>query len=146
MKKTGYVIAKNKSLQEFFVASSAYDRPRWVPLAEATVYPTADIAQTASTKLYKSSGAYEARLASYADLMEAFGSEKQSVGAPVADEVPNDQVTDDEDQMVAQVQGVEDVGADAEVDVNSDEDLNDEEDQTDIETMVDRELGNEPED
>lgn len=156
MKKTGYVIAKNKSLQEFFIASSAYDRPRWVPLAEATVYPTADIAQTASTKLYKSSGSYEARLASYAELVEAMGrddapafpgEEDQSIGAPVADEVPNDQVTDDdEDKMTAQSQGGDDLDADSEMGMGGDEDLNDEEDQNDIEGMVDRELGNEPED
>lgn len=153
MKKTGYVIAKNKSLQEFFIASSAYDRPRWVPLAEATVYPTADIAQTASTKLYKSSGSYEARLASYAELVEAMGrddapafpgEEPQSIGAPVADEVPNDQAAD-EDKMTAQSQGGEDPDADAEMGM-SDEDLDDEEDQGDIEGMVDSELGNEPED
>jgi hypothetical protein len=58
---SGYLIARSKSRSEFFTASSAYDRPQWKPLGEATVYPTADLAQSAVTKLFKN-GCYEARL------------------------------------------------------------------------------------
>jgi hypothetical protein len=61
MKTQGYVIARNRGRDQFFTSSSAYDRPKWIPLAEATVYLTAELAQTAFTKLARS-GAYECRI------------------------------------------------------------------------------------
>lgn len=61
MKKNGYLIAQNKAKSGFFTSSSAYDCPKWMPVNEATVYPTAELAQNALTKLFQN-GAYAARL------------------------------------------------------------------------------------
>lgn len=58
---TGYIIARNRAKKEFFTSSSAYDRPRWITVAEATVYATAELAQAAAIKLAKK-GSYEARV------------------------------------------------------------------------------------
>lgn len=59
--KTGYVIAQNKSAKNFFTSTSSYDRPNWISVTEATIYPTAEIAQAAITKLWKN-GSYSACL------------------------------------------------------------------------------------
>lgn len=155
MKKTGYVIAKNKGLNEFFTASSAYDRPRWVSLAEATTYPTAELAERASTKLYKSSGAYEARTIPVQELMEARGRDMSYSEQPFDDSdpsgiMPDGAVGDEMDatgneDMVAAQQGADpsfDPEADDEIGLATDR-PDDEEDQGDIENMVDRELGDE---
>ena len=56
--KQGYVIAKSKLQKEFFTATSAYDRPRWTPITEATVYVTAELADRALKKLIKN-GQYQ---------------------------------------------------------------------------------------
>jgi hypothetical protein len=61
MNKEGYVIARNRARKEFFTSSSAYDRPVWTPVTEATVYVTADLAHKAVVKL-ATRGAYEARI------------------------------------------------------------------------------------
>lgn len=63
MNNEGYVIARNRARKEFFTSSSAYDRPVWTPVAEATVYMTAEMAQAAAVKLAKR-GAYESRIVS----------------------------------------------------------------------------------
>lgn len=150
MKNTGYVIAKNKGLTEFFTASSAYDRPRWVSLAEATNYPTADMAQTASTKLYKSSGSYEARLVSVQELKEARGRDMSYAEQPYDDSdeagiMPDGEVgASDDNKMVAKQQG-----SDPTIDPEADDELgladegrpDDAEDQADIEDLVNTELG-----
>lgn len=140
MKKTGYVIAKNKSLGEFFISSSAYDRPHWVPLSEATAYPTAEMAQAATTKLYKSSGAYEARLISFNEAMDfAFpDAAEQDIGLDSVD-------SKEKKRMVAQSQGMDpsiDPDADDEMGLADEDRPDDEEDTADIEGMVDSELGN----
>lgn len=68
MNNEGYVIARNRARKEFFTSSSAYDRPVWTPVAEATVYLTAEMAQAAAVKLAKR-GAYESRIVSLKEAM-----------------------------------------------------------------------------
>mgnify|MGYP000456302116 CR=1 FL=1 len=51
--KKGYVIAKNKLAKEFFTSTSAYDRPVWLPMTEATAYPTVEMANAAMQKLIR---------------------------------------------------------------------------------------------
>lgn len=68
MNKEGYVIARNRARKEFFTSSSAYDRPVWIPLSEATVYVTAELAQRAAVKL-ATRGAYESRIVSLAEAL-----------------------------------------------------------------------------
>lgn len=65
--KRGYVIAKNALATDFFTSASAYDRPKWIPLAEATVYPTAELADNAAKKLYKN-GSYSAKIVSLQEM------------------------------------------------------------------------------
>lgn len=97
MKTQGYVIARNRGRDQFFTSSSAYDRPKWIPLAEATVYLTAELAQTAFTKLARN-GAYECRII---PVKEAFEFQ-------MPDEAPEEDMGAEPDQM--------------EVDIVSDED------------------------
>lgn len=61
MRTEGYVIARNRKVDKFFTSSSAYDRPSWIPISEATVYLTPELAQKAAIKLAKA-GAYECRV------------------------------------------------------------------------------------
>jgi hypothetical protein len=61
MSKQGYLIARNRQIGAFFTTASAYDRPRWVALDEATKYMSVDMAQAALKKLL-GYGAFEARL------------------------------------------------------------------------------------
>lgn len=157
MKKTGYVIAKNKGLNEFFTSSSAYDRPRWVAIAEATTYPTAELADLASKKLYKSSGAYEARVVPVQNLSEARGRDMSFAEQPYDDSDPEGVMPDGEvggvgdemdasgeDKMVAKDQGSDpsiDPEADDEIGLADEEHPDDAEDVGDIEDMVDQQLG-----
>lgn len=160
MKKTGYVIAKNKSLLEFFTASSAYDRPKWVTVNEATAYPTAELAQTAATKLYKSSGAYEARIIAVQHLQEARGRDMSYTEQPYDDSDESDIMPDgaiggaegtearSAPTMTAKVQGdaespeADDQGmVDPDHPSDDDEDHDDEQDREDIETDVNASLG-----
>ena len=156
MKKTGYVIAKNKGLSEFFTSSSAYDRPRWVSVNEATTYPTAELADLASKKLYKSSGAYEARVVPVQNLTEARGRDMSYTEQPYDDSDPEGVMPDggvgDEmdaagnDKMIAKDQGSDpsiDPEADGEIGLADEEHPDDAEDVGDIEDMVDRQLGDE---
>lgn len=158
MKKTGYVIAKNKGLSEFFTSSSAYDRPRWVSIAESTTYPTAELAERATTKLYKSSGAYEARAVSIQELTEARGRDMSYTEPPYDDSDPSGEMPDGElggempdgedgiNKMVAKDQGSDpsiDPEADDELGLADEEHPDDAEDQGDIEDMVDQDLGDE---
>lgn len=164
MKNTGYVIAKNKGLNEFFTSTSAYDRPRWVPISEATTYPTAELAERASTKLYKSSGAYEARAVPVTQVMEARGRDMSYTEQPYDDSDPRDTMPDggavgddtgmDVDismsngkgKMVAKQQKSDpsfDPKADDKMGLADEDRPDDEEDTADVENMVDRELGDE---
>lgn len=74
MNKQGYMIAKNRTISNFFTASSAYDRPIWTSVQEATIYPTAELANNALTKLLKN-GAYSARLVEAASMQFEFPDE-----------------------------------------------------------------------
>lgn len=106
--KRGYVIAKNALTTDFFTSASAYDRPKWLPLAEATVYPTAELADNAAKKLYKN-GSYSAKIVSLQEM-------QLEIEPMDGDELPpEDEMTlggegndigaegegDDEDEMVA---------------------------------------------
>ena len=74
MNKQGYLIGRSSSAKEYFTASSAYDRPQWVSLAEATVFPTAEMAQSAAKKLWQY-GVYSASPVMVAEAMKALPSE-----------------------------------------------------------------------
>lgn len=74
MNKQGYVICHNRNVGEFFTASSAYDRPQWVSLKEATVYPTPELAQAASKKLWQY-GAYSAASVLVQEALDKFKDE-----------------------------------------------------------------------
>lgn len=102
MKNQGYVIARNRARNEFFTASSAYDRPQWKPVAEATVYPTAELAQSAVVRLAKH-GAYEARLMHVSETFE-FELPPQDGGEPEQMEVDMMPGKDGDVEMVAQTQ------------------------------------------
>lgn len=80
MSKPGYVIAKNKAVNAFFTSASAFDRPSWVGVNEAKVYPTPELAEKAAKKLY-GYGAYEARIVTVSEAM--------------AFELPDENVSDD---------------------------------------------------
>lgn len=157
MKNTGYVIAKNKGLSEFFTSSSAYDRPRWVSITEATTYPTAELADLASKKLYKSSGSYEARVVPVQAITEARTRDMSFAEQPYDDSDPAGAMPDGEsggvgdemdaagnDKMVAKDQGSDpsiDPEADDEIGLADEEHPDDAEDVGDIEDMVDQQLG-----
>lgn len=84
MKKQGYVIGQYKAASKFFTTTSAYDRPQWVDLKEASVFPTADMAQQAAKKLWKY-GAYTANLISISEMYDDTEGELDSVvGEPSA--------------------------------------------------------------
>ena len=104
MKKQGYMIAQNGTTSAFFTSSSAYDRPVWTSLQEATTYPTAELADKALQKLLKN-GAYSARLVEAASMdFELPPDEEQDPNAlPPSDELPPEEGTegDDEEDMVA---------------------------------------------
>lgn len=68
MRTEGYVIARNRKVNQFFTSSSAYDRPSWIPVTEATVYLTPDMAQKAAVKLARN-GAYECRVVTVQEAM-----------------------------------------------------------------------------
>jgi hypothetical protein len=61
MNRKGFAIAQNRDTTGFFTSSSSYDQPKWTPLKEATVFPTAELAQRALSKLL-TYGAYSARI------------------------------------------------------------------------------------
>jgi hypothetical protein len=95
--KQGYGIAQNSTTKAFFTSSSAYDRPSWLSANEATIYPTAELANLALTKLLKH-GAYSARLVEAGSMQFEFPDE-----GPNKDQPPITQTTDDasDDEMVA---------------------------------------------
>lgn len=70
MTTEGYVIARSRtSSKQYFTSSSSYDRPRWIPAMEATVYHSPELAQKAAVKLGVA-GAYGARVVSLKEAME----------------------------------------------------------------------------
>lgn len=70
MSTQGYVIAKSLKAPQYFTAKSSYDRPVWTSLDEATVYPTAEIAQLCVGKLFKR-GSFAARVVSVNEVFTA---------------------------------------------------------------------------
>lgn len=117
-KKQGYVITRSKSLKEYFTASAAYDRPQWVKLDEATIYPSADAAQQAAKKLWMK-GSFAAKVQSLTELVDI------EMEMPPKKEV-NNEPEDDKEEMVAARQS-----DDLEAEVKS---MGDDEDEMDDET------------
>jgi hypothetical protein len=81
MKKNGFLIAQNKSEKAFFTAASAYDRPQWVPVSEATSYPTAEIATAAWKHLLKNNS-YSATIVEAASMQIDFPDEGPNKDEP----------------------------------------------------------------
>jgi hypothetical protein len=88
MNNEGYVIARNRARKEFFTSSSAYDRPVWTPVTEATVYPTADMAQKAALKLATRGSAYEARIVSLKEVLTLDDLKMASARGDTVDKAP----------------------------------------------------------
>jgi len=106
--KQGYLIAKNTLVKEFFTSSSAYDRPVWKPLAEATVYATAELADAAAKKLYRN-GEYSAKIVSLQEMNLSFEPIDREEPAeeelpPVSDEMGDEGSGEPGDEMVADEQ------------------------------------------
>jgi hypothetical protein len=91
MKNQGYVIVRDKTASKFFTTSSSYDRPQWVPLEEATVFLSPDMANAAAKKLWKY-GAYSAKLVPLEELASNYDriepSEITTDDDPTLDELP----------------------------------------------------------
>lgn len=88
------MIAQNSIANTFFTASSSYDRPKWLPISEATTYATAELADKALVKLLKH-GAYSAKLVEATSMEFEFPDE-----GPNKDQAPITK-TDGEDEMTA---------------------------------------------
>ena len=103
MNKVGYLITSTIKPKTYFTASSAYDKPNWVGLTEATKYVTADIAESAMKKLIKN-GVYAVRLVSVQEAMEFEFPDEQpqtpidSVDAPI-DGQDNEMVAQNQDDV-----------------------------------------------
>lgn len=99
MNKAGYLITSTITPKTYFTSSSAYDKPQWVGVNEATKYVTADIAELALKKLIKH-GVYQCRLVSLQEAMDfEFPDEKpRDRPAEVSAEIDKD------DEMVATTQ------------------------------------------
>lgn len=61
MNQIGYLIQNLLDKKTYFTSSSAYDRPTWVEASKATSYVTAELAESAKTKLIRN-GIYSIRL------------------------------------------------------------------------------------
>lgn len=106
MNKAGYLITSTITPKTYFTSASAYDRPSWVGINEATKYVTADIAELALKKLIKH-GVYQCRLMSIQEAMDfEFPNEKpqeevSSVSAPIDDEDGDEMVAHDQEEVCA---------------------------------------------
>jgi hypothetical protein len=86
--KQGLIIARSKSRNEFFTASSSYDNPKWTSLEEATTYYSAESAEAAVKKLWMR-GHFAAKIKTLAEMELEF-------------EMPDDRdVRDDREPIVA---------------------------------------------
>lgn len=97
MKQTGYLIANSMRRDSYFTASSAYDKPMWVPLKEATKYITAELAESALKKLLKN-GTYAVRLVALQEAMSFDFPDEKPEAPPAAIEAPID---GEDDSMIA---------------------------------------------
>jgi hypothetical protein len=104
MKKDGYLIARNRRVDQFFTSASAYDRPEWRTPASATIYRTVELAESALKKLLRT-GNYEARLVPVAEAMEF-----EMPGAKKKTTLPTD---DERDQLDQEGGNPEDLPTDA---------------------------------
>ena len=90
MNKQGYLIGRSGSTPEYFTSASAYDRPQWVSLTEATVFPTPELAQVAAKKLWQY-GAYSANLISVTEALDALPPEEDELD-PALDGLPPEDI------------------------------------------------------
>jgi hypothetical protein len=90
-KQEGYVIARSRTASTFFTSSSAFDRPQWVSLKEASIYPTADIAQQAAKRLW-AYGAYSADIISLKEMFD-----DPAADEPTLDDLPADDLSSEDD-------------------------------------------------
>lgn len=83
-KSTGFVVAKSRSVKEYFTSRSSYDYPKFTNLSESTIYNTPEAANHAASKLW-GNGVYSAAVISLSEMdLES----EQEVN-------PKDQMTDD---------------------------------------------------
>lgn len=91
--RAGYVIVPFRTAKQYFTASSAYDRPRWVDLTEASVFLTPELAQSAVKKLW-TGGAISAKVIPLSELarldMEMPDEEMDGIEEPAGDEMVAD--------------------------------------------------------
>lgn len=153
---TQYVVAQSRNSGTFFTSSSAYDRPKWLPLSEATVYQSAELAQRAAVKL-ATHAHYSAVAIPLAEAMppepELNQNDLGDTDAPPADEeLPtDDQPSDEASDREMQAADQEDVCATCKHEpctCPSDEegDAGDDQLSTDDPTAVDQESGDLPPD
>lgn len=105
MAKTGYVIVRSQNTtNQYFTASSSYDKPKWTQLDEATIYSAPELAQSAVTKLFKY-GSFSAKIVPLSELSLEFEPTIGDVEKIDLDSTENSgsdiDLGDDEDDMVA---------------------------------------------
>lgn len=98
-KKIGYVITRAASLKEYFTSSTSYDRPQWVPLSEASVYVSPELAQQAAKKLWMK-GSFAAKVQSIQELLDI-----EMDMAPKKEPLPGEEGKEQDSEMVAAKQG-----------------------------------------
>lgn len=67
---TGYIIRKHQHSNDFFTSKSAYDKPDWVGLKEATIFHSAESAEKAVKKLWMA-GSMAAQIVNTSQLSES---------------------------------------------------------------------------
>jgi len=100
--REGFVVAYHGAAKEYFTSSSSYDRPQWVPLDEATVYHSADLAQAAARKLW-TNGSISAKVKPLKEL--SLDLEMPNEEPPQSTQLPSDDAQDTE--MVAAKQSAD---------------------------------------
>lgn len=99
MKKSGFMI-KNGHQPTFFASSSAYDRPVWASLTEATIYPTESQAAKAHERLL-SYGSYSATIVEASSMEFEFPDEGPNKDIPPITQTDGEIDGNPEEQMVA---------------------------------------------
>lgn len=135
MKKSGFMI-KNGQRDAFFTSASAYDRPVWTSLTEATIYPTEAQATKAAERLM-SYGSYSATIVEASSMQFEFPDE-----GPNKDQAPITQ-TDGELEGNPEEMVAGQLSDNPEEDLNLDDDeieMGDEFDDANAEEMGDEEF------